>query len=313
MNEDLGSAWVNGSLTKLSDATIPATDRGFLFGHSVFETVLVLNGKFILWNEHMERLQRGCAKALIQCPPPNDLLKWSKAVVEHNILLTQVTARKMQLRIVVSGGTGMNMALPQAHQDLSSTSQTPERNKPNQLAPNVVLMCRNAQLPAAQSYNKGISLKTHEDVRPAQLIDVKSCNYLWSVMALEAARDQGFDDALFYNAHNEITESTTANFIWFNNQKRVCSVPLKNNCLPGTTYLCLQRALAKTHQNVLEVPLTLGTLNNAKGGAILSSVRGLVPVQRINNILFDLSELASEFADLNALLEQEQEESAMVL
>src|SRR5262249_62324806 len=50
--------WWNGELVARSAARIPVDDSGFLAGHGVFETMLVLRGVPLFVAMHLERLTR---------------------------------------------------------------------------------------------------------------------------------------------------------------------------------------------------------------------------------------------------------------
>jgi 4-amino-4-deoxychorismate lyase len=52
-----------------SDA-IPVTDRGFQYGDGLFETIAVKDGEPLLFDRHLDRLARGCAKLGIAMPAP---------------------------------------------------------------------------------------------------------------------------------------------------------------------------------------------------------------------------------------------------
>ena len=56
-----GYASVDGKITALDDATIPVTDRGFLYGDSVYEVFRTYDGVPFLGIEHWQRLQRSAA------------------------------------------------------------------------------------------------------------------------------------------------------------------------------------------------------------------------------------------------------------
>lgn len=291
-----GAALVNGEISSLADARIPALDRGFLFGQAVFETLLILKGAPILWSDHIDRLERGCARILSGCPDRARLAEWARAVIAENIRLTGRTAEKMQLRIVVTAGSSMNLPLPRG------ADASP-------LRPNVVLLCRDAVLPAHARDGSGLTLKIHPDARSMELVDVKSSNYLWNLLALEAARARGFDDALFVNAQGDLTESTTANFLWFDASGRLCAAPLERHCLPGTTYLCLDRGLRARGRSIEQACLRPESLAQARGAAVISSVRGLVPVRRIDDHPYDVHALKKEIEGLNAILFDAQSRS----
>jgi 4-amino-4-deoxychorismate lyase len=49
--------------------TLPADDRGLLYGDGLFETLRVVQGRAPLWPRHMRRLKDGCAR--LGLPPPD--------------------------------------------------------------------------------------------------------------------------------------------------------------------------------------------------------------------------------------------------
>ena len=61
---------ING---KLGDR-VSATDRGLQYGDGLFETIAVVGGGPCLWTRHLHRLQSGCRRLAIPCPPPEQLL-----------------------------------------------------------------------------------------------------------------------------------------------------------------------------------------------------------------------------------------------
>src|SRR5438046_9584241 len=50
---------LNGQFVSEEQAVVPVTDRSFLYGHGVFETIPVYNGKPFRWAQHLERLAGG--------------------------------------------------------------------------------------------------------------------------------------------------------------------------------------------------------------------------------------------------------------
>ena len=53
---------VNGLLSPLEDAKIPVSDRGFLYGDSIYEVVIVENGVPMFLEDHFERMKKSAAK-----------------------------------------------------------------------------------------------------------------------------------------------------------------------------------------------------------------------------------------------------------
>ena len=52
---------------------MPFDDRGLAYGDGLFETVLVRDGRPLLWDYHVARLQRGCALLGIDAPADESL------------------------------------------------------------------------------------------------------------------------------------------------------------------------------------------------------------------------------------------------
>src|SRR5699024_9614953 len=75
---------------------VPFDDRGLAYGDGLFETVLVRDGKALLWSEHLARLERGCA-ALALPPPPRSAL---------NDLPARCGAGLAVLKLMVTRGSG---------------------------------------------------------------------------------------------------------------------------------------------------------------------------------------------------------------
>jgi branched-chain amino acid aminotransferase len=54
-----GLAYIDGKVTDLAKAHVPLTDRGFLLGDGIFETLRTTNGQPFRFEEHAQRLRRG--------------------------------------------------------------------------------------------------------------------------------------------------------------------------------------------------------------------------------------------------------------
>lgn len=292
MHENLsGTAMVNGTLTTLDKASLPLSDRGFLFGHAVFETILIAQGKIINWAEHATRLETGCREILIATPSSHELYEMAQSVVTAHLKNQKTIPSKASLRLVLTGGSSFDLKLTR------DGTQLPK--------PNIIFICRNVNDIPLDLQQKGLCLKPHFDTRPKFLLHIKSNNYLSSFLALEAAVQSGFDDALFFNEKNLFTECSTANFIWFDKNQTIFSAPFEKNCLPGTTFLKLKEALIKTNHTFQWQALSVANATAATGAAVLSSVRGFLPVRQIGQTHFDVEQTRDLFQNLKQLLTQE--------
>lgn len=292
-----GVVWIDGQVSSLSDARIPVLDRGFLFGHAIFETILAIGDSLVLWDAHAARLRAGALRARIQCPPEKELLAAIGTALEKfngTAGETQQVNRRLSIRLVLTGGDGLGLA--------------PVRGETGSLSRGrIVVICQHSTAISGAAWHQGFTLKTCADARNKELVDVKSSNYLWNLMCLDDAIIDGFDDALFVNANGEISEASTSSFIWMGRDtKSIFSAPQENNVLPGTTLLCLQNALEALGHSIEWKALRVDRLSDAVACAVVSSVRGLVPIASIDQHKYDVVAFQKELKTWNQALYAEQ-------
>jgi 4-amino-4-deoxychorismate lyase len=70
------SCLINGEIA----SHLPADDRGLAYGDGLFETLAVVGGKPRLWQQHMDRLVRGCERLGLAPPPQEILLREARTV-----------------------------------------------------------------------------------------------------------------------------------------------------------------------------------------------------------------------------------------
>lgn len=295
-SEYLGVASVNGKISDLSKAKIPLSDRGFLFGHSIFETLLIKNGRIISWQFHFERMKLSCKKALIKLPEENKLLNLCLDIVQENIKRSKIKSEKSQLRIIISGGNSFNLPL-NINNNMSTQS-------------NIIIICRNVSGPSKEEYLNGIKVKSIPDLRSPGLIEIKSCSYLYNLIALEMAHQEGYDEAIFYNDKNVITESTTSNFIWFDKDFMLKSTTFQGNCLAGVTLSRLISGLERMSMRFEWGELSRTNLSSVDGCGIISSIRGVIPIKQIDDYQYDVFKYRFFFEKLNQIIQFEENESS---
>jgi branched-subunit amino acid aminotransferase/4-amino-4-deoxychorismate lyase len=290
-----GSVWIDGKISSIETATIPITDRGLLFGHAIFETMLALGGDLVLWEEHLARLRAGALRARLGCPGESTLRHALQECMSHfRNSVDLALSKRFSVRLILTGGDGLSLQPRRDEQGLLSAAR-------------IIVICRPATGPSEETRKRGFALKSCPDERSKELVDIKSCSYLWNLMCLDDAIIEGFDDALLVNPDGEISEATTASFVWMTKGEKVlCSAPQENNVLPGTTLLCLQNALAALGHDIRWQALKLGRYEDVLACALVSSVRGLVPVGRIDDFEFDVDAARETFELWNEALLNEQ-------
>src|SRR5438045_9511877 len=76
---------INGQFVSEEQAVVPVTDRSFLYGDGVFETIPVYNSKPFRWAQHLERLTRGADFLKIPLAfAPKELRGFAGELIERN-------------------------------------------------------------------------------------------------------------------------------------------------------------------------------------------------------------------------------------
>jgi branched-subunit amino acid aminotransferase/4-amino-4-deoxychorismate lyase len=252
----------NGQVTTLEDARIPATDRGFLFGDSIFETLVAFHGKILNKDRHLSRLHRSAELIGLQIPWSNEQLSFE---LDHLIQSLQVP--KMSLRLVVTRGSGLSLR--------------PESG----LVPNRVIFAIPAKVESDLVREEGLALQLRTQAYTERRGSAKTGNYVRSIVALNQLKDSEFDEVLWENSEHEITEAATANifFIGRDGDQVEIATPAENSgILLGITRQTLCEFLNSKLVPVTERIIYSEEIPRFDEAFLSSTVRGLIPVKSIN-------------------------------
>jgi branched-chain amino acid aminotransferase len=209
-------AWVDGVWhADAASASVSVLDHGLLYGDGVFEGIRFYAGAPFLAHAHLRRL-RDSARCLGFKVPASD--------AELAELCAEAIERFGEadgyLRLIVTRGRGQ----------LGVSPHTCER-------PTTILIAAALQLYPAELYERGVDVVTSAlrraapDSLPPQ---VKSLNYLTSVLAAAEARARGAHEALLLNAAGEICECTADN-VFFVRDGLLSTPPVAGGALDGIT------------------------------------------------------------------------------
>jgi branched-subunit amino acid aminotransferase/4-amino-4-deoxychorismate lyase len=253
---------VNGVVTAPDAARIPALDRGFLFGDNVFEVFVGFGRKLLDVPRHLVRL-RASADALDLTIP------WSDAELEFELssLAEQLDEPKVYLRLVVTRGNGIGLRIPPG------------------IRPNKIVYAFRANAEPAATYRDGLALKRMQKGTTERGAAAKTGNYLASVLAVQRAEREGFQDVLWTNADNEITEASTANIFFMareGDNVEFITPPPMSGILLGITRATVIDLMRRASLPVREQVVYADELARFDEAFVCSTVRGLVPVNRID-------------------------------
>jgi aminodeoxychorismate lyase len=204
---------INGQFVPEEQAAVPVTDRSFLYGDGVFETIPVYAGKPFRWAQHLERLTRGADFLKIRLAfAPKELRVLANELIQRNQMPDAI------LRLTLSRGRGERGYSPTgADSPLVVMSLHPRQIVDPQNPPQWRLKTSSYKLPASDLLS---SFKTN--------------NKILQVLAQAEAEAADADDALMLNTNGEVAEASSANLFWIY-RDTVYTTPTGRGALPGIT------------------------------------------------------------------------------
>ena len=187
---------VNGRVTPPESAVVPALDRGFLYGDSVYEVLWWHRGTPIQAAEHLSRLRESARRIYMDVRESDAALH--RAIDGAIAAAGVLPAEDAYVRLVVTRGEGP-LGLP---------------FDPARLAQNVVVIVAPVHRPTAAEWAQGVRVALVDRLRVSvKALDpgAKTGNYMNNLLALHEARARGADDAVLLNDQGEVTEGTTSN------------------------------------------------------------------------------------------------------
>ena len=257
MPASFSTASLNGRLVSLDEAKVSASDRGFLYGDGLFETIRIHAGRPFLWEWHMMRFTDGSELLGITLPQSTDsLLSTVRELTDRN------GGPKSVARITLSRGTGQRGYAV-------SGDEAP------------TLLITQHPLPSAPS--KPLSLVTTK-ARVAvddPLAQVKSANKLDSILAKREATAKQADDGLMLNSNGNATETSSANLFWVENGV-LHTPPISDGVLPGVTRRLVIDLASALGQAVREESGAPERLRQAEAVFVTSSATGVIAVGQLD-------------------------------
>jgi 4-amino-4-deoxychorismate lyase len=190
---DMTENWVflNGDFIPERLATIPITDRGFLFGEGIFTTMRVHQGKCELLQGHLQRLQRQATDLNFHLPS----LQWGW--IEELIQRNQAGNGTWRLKVIIT-----------------IKQESIVRTMGNLLA---------TLHPYQGRFSEPCTLCLFPYPIEGPLAHVKSLSYLDHLYVRNYAQQRGYDDAITRTREGILLETGCSNLFWIDREK--CWVP----------------------------------------------------------------------------------------
>lgn len=250
--------WVDGKRFPPEGAHISARDRGFTLADGVFETMKARNGKVFHLDRHLMRID-GALRTL-GIPQPPELRDWVDTAIRA-AHVADATIRLTVSRGVAAGGVGV----------------------PSDPVPTVVVTVAPPPAFGAAIYETGLTAHVASGRRNEHSITagLKTLAYTDAVAALIEARTAGADEVLFLDTAGHCSEASASNLFALIGG-RLVTPPTSCAALPGITRAAVIELAAELGVAVDERPFDLDELNGADEAFLTSSLRGIVPLVRVD-------------------------------
>jgi branched-subunit amino acid aminotransferase/4-amino-4-deoxychorismate lyase len=261
---------LNGVLMSVAAATLPATDRALTHGLGLYETIKLADGVPVFFEEHIARLVHGIAALGL------DKHIDKPELAEQVCRLSEANGGDHNsCRILVTAGA------PDGGPSL--LIQTDRRDFPPR--PLRVISYRGVRVSA----------------------QYKAMTVMQSTFAQRAARAVGVDDAILVDGEGRIFEGATSN-VFVVRAGGLITPPAEGDILPGVMRAKVEQVASAAGMPVVEAWARVADLRPDDGVLLTSSVRGVVPVERVDDVPLLVHE--QELTKVCALVEAAEAASA---
>jgi branched-chain amino acid aminotransferase len=253
---------INGRVAPAARASVPAFDRGFIYGDSAYETLRCYGGVPFMFREHWTRLHASCGRLGIGFP-------WAAAPQEAHLrrLLRLAGLSSAHVRIVVTRGVG-------------EIRMAPEEG----LRANLLFYALPFRPLPEEVYRRGARVSLVARRRnPIAALDprIKSSNLLNNVLAsIEASRRRAFE-AIMLNSDGFLAEGASSN-LFLVRRGVVLTPPLGEGILSGITRAIVLRVASQEGIPLREQHLRERDLWRADEVFITSTLKEVLPVRSCN-------------------------------
>ena len=219
-------------------------DEGYSFGLGLFETILLYNEKPIFLDEHLARINKSITDLELK------IEKLKKNEVFQYLNNNKNTLEYEVLKIVLS-----------------------EKNR---------IFLKREYTYTEKDYQKGFSLNISKVRRNESSIFTfhKTLNYGDNILEKRKSKKLGYDEPIFLNSKNQITEGATSN-IFVVVEDKIYTPKLSCGLLNG-----IVRQYIVSNYDVIESEIDLEFLNNADEIFLTNSLFGIMPVNNLEKKVF---------------------------
>jgi len=258
--------YIDGKFYPKSEAKVSVYDHGLLYGDGVFEGIRAYNGVVFKLKEHIDRLYRSAHTIMLQMPMAKS--EMIRAVLET---LKKNNQKDAYIRLVVTRGVG----------DLGLDPRKCAK-------PTIIIITQPWKLlHGEEAKEKGVTAMiswVKRDPVDATTHEIKSLNYLNSILGKIEANTAGVDEAICLDREGFICEGVAEN-IFMVKEGKIFTPPISTGALDGITRKAVMGLAERLGYTVIERNITPNELFNADEAFFTGTATEIAPLREINKRL----------------------------
>ncbi len=254
--------YIDGEYYQKSEAKISVYDHGFLYGDGVFEGIRAYNGNVFKLKEHIDRLYSSALAIMLEIPMTKE--EMIKAVIET---LKKNNLIDAYIRLVISRGVG----------DLGLDPRKCSK-------PTIIIITDRIKLHSGGAKEEGLKAIiswVKRDPVDATSHEIKSLNYLNSILAKIEANAADVDEAICLNKEGFVCEGVAEN-IFTVSHGMIITPPTSTGALRGITRGVVIEIAQKLGYSVTKKEITPADLFLADEVFFTGTAAEVLPVIEIN-------------------------------
>jgi len=254
--------YIDGEYYPKSQAKISVFDHGLLYGDGVFEGIRAYKGVVFKLREHIDRLYNSAKAIMLDMPLVKE--EMINAVLES---LRKNNMQDAYIRLIVTRGVG----------DLGLDPRKCQK-------PTVIIIADHIRLYSSEAKERGIKAMivwVRRNPVDTASHEIKSLNYLNSVLGKIEANIAGFDEAICLDKNGYVSEGVGENLFIVKNGK-ILTPPSSTGLLAGITREVIMKLAEKLGYTVVERNITPADLFSADEAFFTGTAAEITPIAEVN-------------------------------
>ena len=237
--------------------SLPASDRGLLYGDGLFETLALDHGKPLLWNRHLQRLTEGCRR--LRLPIPD-----AKLLSDEIAQIADPHSRSVIKIILTRGSSSRGYRI--------GNSSTVTR----------IVQRLPWPLDSTTFSTEGVTVRWCQTrlARQPLLAGIKHLNRLEQVLARAEWQDE-YTEGLMHDTHGLVIEGTRTNLFLVQGDGTLVTPDLSQSGVAGVMRAQILELAASAGLTCKEQAVTTDMVDSARECFLTNSLIGIWPIRQI--------------------------------